>query len=190
MIWPLMLISDVMDFCSCCFDPMRMNSVLSLFILMHKHRICRSFLKKLEGHKDKLPKNYTVFIMDVKALCSSVPQKEGMAVCKKALDNRNNKNIPTETIITLMETVLENNIFSFGDQNYRQCEGTVIGSKLGKNFACMYMGEWEKEPLSHVEPNHIHTSTSTVYLKSISEKELIPYRCSVYNSIFCLYPCS
>ena len=47
-----------------------------------------------------------------------------------------------------MDFVLENNIFEFNQQQYIQTEGTAIGSKLGRNYACTYLGKWEKEFLS------------------------------------------
>ena len=43
-----------------------------------------------------------------------------------------------------MDVVLDNNNFSFNDKHYIQTEGTAIGSKLGRNYACVYMGGWEK----------------------------------------------
>lgn len=48
-----------------------------------------------------------------------------------------------DTVLKIMDTVLENNNFSFNDKNFIQVEGTAIGSKLGSNYACTYMGEWE-----------------------------------------------
>jgi hypothetical protein len=40
---------------------------------------------------------------------------------------------------------LENNHFGFNGKNYIQTEGTAIGSHLGMNYACTYLGEWEQE---------------------------------------------
>ena len=40
---------------------------------------------------------------------------------------------------------MDNNEFNFEGESYIQKEGTAIGSKLGKNYACAYMGDWEKE---------------------------------------------
>jgi hypothetical protein len=40
------------------------------------------------------------------------------------------------------------NIFregSYEEDRYLQCEGTAIGSKLGKIYACCIMGEWEEK---------------------------------------------
>ena len=50
----------------------------------------------------------------------------------------------------MIDTVLENNNFKFGGQNYIQTEGTAIGSKLGMHYASTYMGKWEAEVLEKV----------------------------------------
>lgn len=46
-----------------------------------------------------------------------------------------------------MDFVLENNNFTFNGEHYVQTEGTAIGSKMGCNYACTYMGEWEEQLL-------------------------------------------
>ena len=49
----------------------------------------------------------------------------------------------------MIELVLDNNNFNVTpDCQFVQIDGTAIGSRLGKNFACTYMGEWEKQLLS------------------------------------------
>ena len=45
----------------------------------------------------------------------------------------------------LSKMVLDSNEFEFEGERFIQKEGTAIGSKLGKNYACAFMGEWEKE---------------------------------------------
>ena len=45
----------------------------------------------------------------------------------------------------MLDLVLENNHFGFNGKNYIQTEGTAIGSHLGMNYACTYLGEWEQE---------------------------------------------
>ena len=44
----------------------------------------------------------------------------------------------------MIRTVLDNNVFGFGDKSYIQKEGIAIGSRLGKNFACAYMRKWDE----------------------------------------------
>ena len=51
----------------------------------------------------------------------------------------------------MIKLVLENNNFVFNGKEYQQVDGTAIGSKLGKNYACTYMGEWEKQLLENAE---------------------------------------
>ena len=45
----------------------------------------------------------------------------------------------------LGEMVLSSNEFTFEGERYRQKEGMAVGSKMGKNYACTYMGKWEEE---------------------------------------------
>ena len=103
------------------------------------------FLNRLEQIKKTLPQKYIMFTMDVRKLYPSIPQREGIEACREALEKRKNKSIPTQAVIDMMKVVLENNIFEFGEDKYLQTEGTAIGSKLGKNFACTYMGRWEDQ---------------------------------------------
>ena len=51
----------------------------------------------------------------------------------------------------MLDLVLENNNFSFNDNHYIQREGTAIGSHLGMNYACTFLGDWEKELLQKSE---------------------------------------
>ena len=75
--------------------------------------------------------------MDVAKLYPSVPRREGVAACREALEERSEANIRTDELLEIIELVLDNNNFHFGDgKNYVQTNGIAIGSKLGRNFAC------------------------------------------------------
>lgn len=78
------------------------------------------------------------------ALYPRVPRKEAREYVKEALDNRPVKNILTDEVLRMMDMVLENNNFSFDGKHYLQTEGTAIGSHLGMNYACTFLGTWEK----------------------------------------------
>ena len=95
-----------------------------------------------------------LFCMDVSKLYPSVPKKEGIAACREALDLRKDSSIPTDEVIEMINLVLDNNNFSVGNSNFTQINGTAIGSKLGRNYACTYLGKWEKALLasSDVKP--------------------------------------
>ena len=47
---------------------------------------------------------------------------------------------PTHTLVRLAELVLTLNIFSFNGNFYRQTGGVAMGSRLGPNYACLFMG--------------------------------------------------
>ena len=91
-----------------------------------------------------------LFCMDVRKLYPSVPRAEGIEACQLALDDRPNPQIPTQQVIEMIELVLDSNNFTLTpDNHYIQSDGTAIGSRLGKNYACTYMGQWEKQLLSN-----------------------------------------
>ncbi|CAC5389234.1 unnamed protein product [Mytilus coruscus] len=64
----------------------------------------------------------------------SVPRKEAREACKTALENRSDVSIPTEDVLKMM--------------HFLQIEGTAIGSHLGMNYACTYLGQWEENFIS------------------------------------------
>ena len=102
------------------------------------------FLRRLEEVQE-LQKDEFMFTMDVVALYPSVPREKTKEAMRENLDKRQVKKIPTEDLIELGEMVLRSNEFSFEGERYVQKEGTAIGSKMGKNYACTYMGVWEDE---------------------------------------------
>lgn len=71
-----------------------------------------------------------------------------MEACEEALNRRTSPIIPTSYAMKMIETVLDNNNLSVGEgKHYQQKEGVAIGSRLGKNFACVYMRKWDEELL-------------------------------------------
>ena len=89
-----------------------------------------------------------LFCMDVKKLYPSVPRADGIEACRVALDGRTDASIPTASVIEMIETVLDSNNFNLTpDRQFVQTDGTAIGSRLGKNYACTYLGRWEQQLL-------------------------------------------
>ena len=107
------------------------------------------FLNKISTIQQPLPDNTLIFCMDVKGLYPNVPRQQAKIAVTKALEKRKNHLIPTTDVIYMMDTVLQNNNFSFNGRHYLQKEGTAIGSRLGMNYACTYLGEWETELLQN-----------------------------------------
>jgi len=105
------------------------------------------FLIKLKELPEKLPENSILFCLDVVKLYPSIPKKEGLEACKKALDTRTVSSIPTDYVMKMIETVLDGNNFNLGSKKFLQVDGVAIGSKLGKNYACCYMREWDEKAM-------------------------------------------
>ena len=102
------------------------------------------FLRKLE-EVGRLEEGDFMFVMDVVALYPSVPRERAREAMRRSLEQRKIKKIPTEDVMEMSEIILGSNEFSFEGEEYLQKEGTAIGSKMGKNYACTFMGLWEEE---------------------------------------------
>jgi hypothetical protein len=100
-------------------------------------------LNKLSNFKYQSPQNQTIFTMDVKSLYTVIPNKEGLKAIKYYLQKRSTQTPSTDTIVRLAELVLELNCFSFNDKFYSQIGGVCMGTRMGPNYACMFMGYLE-----------------------------------------------
>ena len=49
-----------------------------------------------------------------------------------------------EGVMEMIRTVLDNSNFVLGEKNYIKTSGVAIGSRLCKNFACIYMRKWDE----------------------------------------------
>ena len=93
---------------------------------------------------EPLPTDAILFCFDVVKLYPSVPRKEGLQACEEALSTRLRSLVSGKAAMEMIRTVLDNNVFGFGDKSLIQKEGVAIGSRLGKNFACAYMPKWDE----------------------------------------------
>ena len=71
------------------------------------------FLRKLDAIIRTIPKGAILFFFEVEKLYPSIPKKEGLAACKDTIEQRKRKRIETNAVLEMIETVLENNVFSF-----------------------------------------------------------------------------
>ena len=78
--------------------------------------------------------------MDIKSLYTSIPHNGGLEALTYYLDQRTIKEPPTHTLTRLAELVLTLDAFSFNDQHYRQIGGVAMGTKMGPNYACLFVG--------------------------------------------------
>ena len=73
-------------------------------------------------------------------LYTVIPNDGVLQALSYFLDQRTIKEPSTHTVVRLTELVLTLNAFSFDDQHYRQIGGVAMGSKMGPNYACLFVG--------------------------------------------------
>ena len=83
--------------------------------------------------------------MDVKSLYTVIPHHNGLRALKFFLDKRPNKEPSTSVLVQLAELVLTLNNFFFDGENYQQVSGVAIETKMGPNYANLFVGFVEKQ---------------------------------------------
>ena len=87
----------------------------------------------------ELPFNSILVTWDVKALFTNILAKDGLESLKKALENRENQEIPSDFLLKMMEIILKHNIFSFNGELFRQEIGAAMGSPPIPAYANIFM---------------------------------------------------
>ena len=91
------------------------------------------------------PGQHFLFTMDVKSLYTVIPNDCGLQALAYFLDKRDIKEPSTSTLTGLAELVLTLNSFSFNNEYYRQLGGVPMGSRMGPNYACLFVGHVEQQ---------------------------------------------
>ena len=91
------------------------------------------------------PGHRFLFTMDVKSLYTVIPNDCGLQALTYFLDKRDIKEPSTCTLTRLAELVLTLDSFSFNNEYYRQIGGVAMGSKMGPNYACLFVGYVEQQ---------------------------------------------
>ena len=89
-----------------------------------------------------------VFTMGIKSLYTVIPNDEGLVSPKYFLDKWEVKDPPTDTLVCMAELVLTLNTFEFKGEYYKQVGGVEMGSRLGPNYVCLFVGYVEKRMLA------------------------------------------
>ncbi len=83
--------------------------------------------------------------MDIKSLYTVIPNNYGLLALTHFLDKRPVLEPPTHTLVRLAELVLTLNSFSFNGGFYQQTGGMAMGSRLGPNYACLFVGHVKEQ---------------------------------------------
>jgi hypothetical protein len=99
------------------------------------------FLRYIEqiNSGPSLGDNHILVTWDVVGLYNNIPHDDGLQSLEECLNSRNNPDIPTEFLVSLMDIILRNNLFSFHDQLYRQEIGCAMGTKPAPSYADIFM---------------------------------------------------
>ena len=87
-------------------------------------------------------------MMDVVGLYIS--HDEGLSALRKRLDERDEKDVSTDTLVQLAKLVLKNNIFNFNEKTMKQKGGAAIGTKFALAFSIIFMAELEEKMFEKV----------------------------------------
>lgn len=96
------------------------------------------------------PKEALLVSLDVESLYTNIPLKEGISLCKEALNARGPGALPpTKSLISLLSIQAYNNDFSFGHLRFLQSHGVAMGRCWAPAFADIFMAHWEKSLFQH-----------------------------------------
>ena len=99
----------------------------------------------------RFPTKCTLVTIDVKSLYLNIPHKEGIQAVINRLyfknKNSHNLKIPPNTLRDLLNIILTQNYFQFGEQTYHQLRGAAMGTKAAPAYANLFMAELEEELL-------------------------------------------
>ena len=110
-----------------------------------------NFIRKLKSIKLAHANSYLV-TLDVSSLYTNIPHKDGLDTCRFFLSNTSASNdLPVDSVLELIQLVLENNHFQFNRENYMQKVGTAKGSPMAPSYASLFMGKLEQEFLESID---------------------------------------
>ena len=101
------------------------------------------FLEKLRSLTN-LPGNSFLCTMDVVGLYPNIPHDEGLPALRERFNDRDQKDVPTDTLVELAELVLRNSIFNFNQKTLKQKRGTTMGTKFASPYSILLMAQLEE----------------------------------------------
>ena len=85
-----------------------------------------------------------LYTMDIKSLYTVIPNNSGLEALAYFLNKRPVLYPPTSTLTRLAELMLTLNAFTFNGDFYQQIGGVAMGSKMGPNYASIFVGYVEE----------------------------------------------
>ena len=101
------------------------------------------FLNRLHN-LEEIPEKTILVTIDVVSLYTNIPHEDGIEATRKAFDSREDKQLPTEILIKLLELVLKRTTFKFNGKHYEQKQGTTMGTKMAVMYAIQTVADLEQ----------------------------------------------
>lgn len=128
-----------------------------------------------------LPPDCYICCADIESLYPNIPIDIGMQFVKSAIQRLSwispdvhcplrDDNHYLDFILELMEWVLRNNIFKFGNSWYQQLQGTAMGTPLAVPFACLFVAELEHR-ISSFTPIYYKRYIDDIFMITTSKEE-------------------
>lgn len=93
-----------------------------------------------------VPNGSFLVTLDVSSLYTNIPHSDGIFAVVEAYEKcSDDKPVNSTTIAVLLEMILHMNNFIFNEVHYVQVSGTSMGTKIGPNYANIFMGKLEEE---------------------------------------------
>ncbi|XP_041430880.1 uncharacterized protein LOC121397711 [Xenopus laevis] len=114
--------------------------------------------------------NVLLVSLDVSSLYTSINHDTGISAVTHFLNTTEYTEEQKSFLVDLLQIVLHQNYFLFGDNFYIQQRGTVMGSNVAPSYANLYMAHIEEEV---IYKNSLFRSHCTLYLRYIDDLLLI-----------------
>ncbi|CAJ0919243.1 unnamed protein product [Ranitomeya imitator] len=124
------------------------------------------FLQKIRNI-DNIPHNSILCTFDVNSLYTSITHDKGIEAVSLTLNEANVDRGIQELCLDLLNLVLRENYFLFGDDFFVQTCGTAMGSNVAPAYANLYMDRFEKEHVYADPIFQLHACTWYRYIDDI-----------------------
>ena len=114
------------------------------------------FIDKISKIQNITPESLFV-TLDVKSLYTNIKHHDGITAIVKALHKHDIelplKRPPIRRFVQLLNIILKENYFEFGNKYYHQLKGTAMGSKVAPSYAIIFMAYHEEKLLQQTPLN-------------------------------------
>ena len=130
----------------------------------------------------KIREDDVLCTIDVSALYTNIDLQEGLEAAHEALEEREDKEIPTDFILKLLEIILKFNIFEFDKEFYIQLIGVAMGCVPAVSFANIFMAKKiDPKILEAAMKFSSNNSNPVTFLKRFIDDIFMVWRRSIEN---------